>query len=343
MTRTIHYLGYPGPVGGACTEAWHTVRLWREVGWNVVLVPTWGHNPEWEEKLNAIGAETLHVTREQFETMDGIECVVAMCNSNFLDLYANLKQRGIKTVWSNCMTWLFDREKPLYAEHGPPDAFHYQSRFQRLMLEPELQKIDIPKESGHVIHGAFFTDEYPFQPATHYQNGPFVIGKLARADRDKWSSNHWPILKSVPYADRRSLNMGWTDALSKKLGAPPGWAECMVPGSISGQAFLQRCHALIGLNGGARENWPRVGLEAMACGVPLVVQNQWGWREMVVHGETGFLAGNDQEFAYYLAHLAHDRKARTDMIEAARAHLDVLADQNEITEGWNRLFESIGV
>jgi hypothetical protein len=41
--------------------------------------------------------------------------------------------------------------------------------------------------------------------------------------------------------------------------------------------------------------------------------------------------------------MAHDRKARTDMIEAARSHLDVLADQNEITEGWNRLFESIGV
>ena len=25
----IFLMGYPGDLGGACTEAWHTVKLWR--------------------------------------------------------------------------------------------------------------------------------------------------------------------------------------------------------------------------------------------------------------------------------------------------------------------------
>ena len=27
----------------------------------------------------------------------------------------------------------------------------------------------------------------------------------------------------------------------------------------------------------------------MAAGVPIVAQNDWGWREMIEHGVTGFL------------------------------------------------------
>ena len=54
------------------------------------------------------------------------------------------------------------------------------------------------------------------------------------------------------------------------------------------------------VNGGARENWPRAGLEAMAAGVPIVAQNDWGWREMIEHGVTGFLGGDDCELADYV-------------------------------------------
>lgn len=33
---------YPGDLGGACTEAWHTVKLWRRFDADVHLIPTWG-------------------------------------------------------------------------------------------------------------------------------------------------------------------------------------------------------------------------------------------------------------------------------------------------------------
>jgi len=99
---------------------------------------------------------------------------------------------------------------------------------------------------------------------------------------------------------------------------------------------------MLSINGGARENWPRIGLEAMAAGVPLVVQNQWGWREMVRHGVTGFLCDSDQELAYYTAQLAYDERKRLVMAEAARAHVERLADPETILAGWRQLFDSLG-
>ena len=57
----------------------------------------------------------------------------------------------------------------------------------------------------------------------------------------------------------------------------------------------------------------------MAAGVPLVCQNVWGWREMIVDGQTGFLTNNDEEMAYRLAQLAYDEDLRQAIIQRARA------------------------
>ncbi len=135
--------------------------------------------------------------------------------------------------------------------------------------------------------------------------------------------------------------MGWTLPLVRKCGQPPAWAETLTPQQISVPAFLARCHALVGLNGGARENWPRVGLEAMAAGVPLVVQNAWGWREMIEHGKTGFLCDNDQDFAFYLALLARNEELRQEIIGNARAAVERLADPCRIGRQWRELLEGL--
>ncbi len=136
--------------------------------------------------------------------------------------------------------------------------------------------------------------------------------------------------------------MGWNAGLDHKCGFRPPWAETLAPQQISVTEFLGRCHAMLGLNGGARENWPRIGLEAMAAGVPLVAQNQWGWKEMLVDGQTGFLANNDEEMAYRLAQLAYDEDLRVAMVERARAHVHDLACPQRIGKQWTRLFASLG-
>ena len=97
------------------------------------------------------------------------------------------------------------------------------------------------------------------------------------------------------------------------------------------------------VNGGARENWPRAGLEAFASGVPVVAQNQWGWREMIEHGVTGFLGDSDEELAHYAAMLAYDEDLRMRIVHAAHKRLvEKLANPDAIWAGWQRLFHSLG-
>ena len=135
--------------------------------------------------------------------------------------------------------------------------------------------------------------------------------------------------------------MGWNQQLDRKCGAKPPWAQTLAPQAIPVADFLGRCHAMLGLNGGARENWPRIGLEAMAAGVPLVCQNQWGWKEMIEDGVTGFLTKSDDEMAFRLAQLAYDEELRRAIVERARRQVHDLACPERIGKQWVRLFASL--
>lgn len=341
MSDTIFVLGYPGAMGGANTECWHTVCLWREMGIDVTLIPTWGEDQQWRRKLEAIGARTVNAKPQDLDKVEGLagSIVVGMCNSNYLDVFGTLKGLGCRTVWVNCMTFLFDQERAVFSQHGCASAYVFQSEFQKTELVPQLRRFaGWEDDRGHMIRGAFAFDEYEFKPRSHRQGEPFFIGKLARPDLDKWSSNHWPIMNAVPYDERRAIVMGWTAGLKRKLGDPPGFAQALAPMEITAAEFLGRCHALVGLNGGARENWPRVGLEAMAVGVPLVCQNQWGWAEMITHGETGYLSSTDREMEYYLAKLAHEEDTRKRIIANARGHVLQLADKDRLAKQWRAAF-----
>lgn len=81
---------------------------------------------------------------------------------------------------------------------------------------------------------------------------------------------------------------------------------------------------------------------AFASGVPVVAQNQWGWREMIQHGETGFLGNCDEELAHYTAMLAYDERLRMRIVHAARERLvEELASPEIIWAGWERMFRGL--
>ncbi len=341
----IFFLGYPGFMGGANTECWHTAKVWRQAGIEVTFVPTWGCDRAMEARLAEIGCQTAHAGNgDNLVSIPGFAgaVVVAMCNSHVMNCRGLLKDLGCRLVWVNCMTFLFDNEIRAFGKHGPAEAFVFQSNFQRAELEKVLPAFGYDAAQGHMIRGAFAFDEVPFRPRRHAPGEEFWVGRLARPDLDKWSSNHWSILNRVPYAQRRALAMGWTLSLTRKCGTPPTWSETLAPQQINCRDFLGRCHAMLGLNGGARENWPRIGLEAMAAGVPIVAQSQWGWKEMIEDGQTGFLANNVEEMAYRLAQLAYDEDLRQAIIERAYRHVQELACPERIGRQWSALFANLG-
>lgn len=337
MTHRITVVGYPGDVGGACTELWHTVRLWRRMGVEVTLVPTWAPCPRYKERLDALGCETVRMQKGELKNLTGT--VVSMCNSNFIRELHTLDTEKCKVMWVNCMTFLFGHEIDAF-HRRPPDVLMCHTEFQRAELEKRFAEKRLAAPRVVMFRGAFDPEEFPHVPRPHQPDTDFVIGRMARGDADKWSSNTWRIYERVQYRRRRGRLLGVSDQVRHKIGATPPWGETIKVNGQRVQDFLAGLHCLLPVNGGARENWPRAGLEAMAAGVPVVAQKQWGWREMIRHGETGFLGSCDEELAHHAATLAHDETLRLHVI--ARAYevlVDDLCSYEATKRGWEEAFD----
>ncbi len=361
MQQKVFVLGYPWTCGGASTELGHTVRLWRKYGVDVRLLPTWGAPPPaMIAMMDECGATThvvspdasikneddrrakLHRDIEQIPDLEG-SVVSSFCNSALFTVYPVFKKLGCKVVYSNCMTWCPDTEFDCIRENGLFDAYHFQSNYQREMIEPRLKEFGYQPEQGHLIRGAFDTQDWPYKPLPHARQSPFVLGKLARCDMDKWSSDFFRIFKMIQYRQKKLLMMAYSTLAHRKLGTMPPNAEWLKEGAMTAQEFIGSIHCMIGLNGGAAENWPRVGLEAMASGAVNVCENRWGWTEMIDHGETGFLADDDEAMAHFAALLAHDERLRLKIAGNAREALESkLARPEDVWRGWSDVFRKLG-
>lgn len=346
----LYVLGYPGPYGGACTELWHTLKLWRRFGWEVHCIPTW-HAPdaEWKTRVGAIGCIT-HQAKPTLDSLRGIDglagaTVVSFCNDAFLAVADLLREVGCRLVWANCMNWLFSDEKKHYEIFGPFDAYMFQSEFQRQTLAPQLAAYGVQARQCHRIPGAFDLEEFPWRYRPRDPREPFVIGRISRASEEKYSTNSWPIYERIDYQPKRGLVLGWEEKLVATIGKPPAWVECLAPDGSRVREVLERMHCYCQIAGSANENWPRTGLEAMATGVPIVVEGRGGWCEMLKHNVSGFLCtpeNPDAEIAHWVAHLAYDEARREEVARAARARLESeLADPAAIEAGWLKLFESL--
>lgn len=78
---------------------------------------------------------------------------------------------------------------------------------------------------------------------------------------------------------------------------------------------------------------PMVIGEAMASGLPVVVFNQGGARDTVIHGETGFVAKDSTEFLAYVERLVRDGQLRSRMGAKARRYAE--------TQTWDRILDDL--
>ena len=339
MNDHLWVCGYPGDVGGANTELWHTVKLWRCIGWNVTLIPTWKADPRWMARLDEIGCRTQPSNPDELPNVPGLAggLVVSMCNTKFLAVADRFRDLGCKIIWLGCMNWLFPKERLHYRQCGVFDRYLFQSRHQHDQLVPQLRRFGYEDEQGSSIRGAFDVEEFSYRPLAHRPGEVFTIGRISRAAADKYSPRTWEIYARVPHPIRARV-LGWDAEVRRKVGPAPRWATCLPAGNQTPQEFLATLQAMVHAGGQAVENWPRVGLEAMAAGVPLVAENRGGWREMIRHGQTGYLCETDDQFAYYAARLAHDEPHRLHMAQQARTALETeLANPDSIAAAWQKL------
>jgi len=340
LENPVFVFGYPADVGGANTELWHTLKLWRTIGLEVNCIPTWEPKPGWRERVEGIGCRTIEATAETVDRIPGLRgnTVVAFCNPRFLSVAHRVRKLGCPIVWAGCMAWLLAGERRHYRRHRTFDRYIFQSEYQRSKLEPGLQEFGYRPEQGRLIRGAFDLTEFPFRFRPHGAGEPFVVGRISRAAAEKFTGDSWNLYRQVPGCMARLLGFG--PAAEAVAGPPPEWAQCLPAGAVPSRDFLAALHAFV-MPTACMENWPRVGLEAMAAGVPLVVDNRGGWREMIQHGETGFLCDCPGDFVRHATALATDDTLRLRIARAARESVLQLADPAAIGAAWLQVFNSI--
>jgi len=81
------------------------------------------------------------------------------------------------------------------------------------------------------------------------------------------------------------------------------------------------------------DTFGNVVLEAMSSGIPAVVTDKMGPKEIVIDGETGFVASTHEEFVDKLRLLVTDGPLRKEMGRKAREYA--------LTRSWDRVFEDL--
>jgi glycosyltransferase involved in cell wall biosynthesis len=338
----IVLFGCPSPIGGANSEAGHTVLLWRAAGIPVTVLPCHpikADNP-WPQRLADAGC------RIEFPSLTGKppnwlrDCLIVDFQARrAVQCWHELRRLGCKLIHVPCMNFTFDFERAAFRLDAP-SAVVFQSEFQMQSVAMEYGSFGTPLDRHRLIRGAFDSTAFSFQPCE--RDAHFTVGVIGRDDPAKWPARIVSVLKAARkrMPTLRARFLGWTPAMQAHSGELPRWINHSAPGSIPAADFLSQCHCLLAIPS-CTENWSRIVLESMAAGVPVVADGRGGFFEQVCHGETGFLAGNEQSAAECLLTLAEDEPLRLRIAKSARDSLCQIAPPEAIAEAWKGLFTEL--
>ena len=338
--REIYVYGFPSLYGGAGTELHHQIIVWRRMGIDVHMLPT--NNGIGDEKLYLemlrLGVR-LHAPNDWSVLNEG-EAIISFCNGEFLENLPEIRKRTRRTIFVNCMTWLFAQEKERMRE-GAIAMFLYQNEEVRLKNMPELRALnDDPAIQFMTFKPYFHNEAFPYISERSHEY--FGCGRISRQDADKFARNTLKIYEYfVSPVVKRGLFLGFSERSEAKIGKPYPWIRtARDQNEVTQQEFYRHCKIVLQPTD-TIENWPRVGFEAMSSGSVLIVDNRGGWQQMVEHGKTGWLCDNERDFIYYASKMAYEPHLRDDMAEAARERGLQLGGYEASIASWEEIFEAI--
>ena len=343
MALTIPRLfvyGFPGLYGGAGTELHHQIIAWRSMELDVHLIPTnggWRGEPLYQE-MRDLGV-TVHEANDWSAVEPG-DPVFGFCNAEFLAALPRIRERTRRTVFLNCMTWLFEKEREAMSR-GLIGMFLYQNEEVRSRHMPELVALNTDPSIRFLTFTPYFdATRFPFVAARGSEF--FGCGRISRQDADKFARDTLHIYEYfVAPKWKRGLFLGFDNRSEAKIGKLHSWIRSARDhNEVSQQEFYRHCEIVLQPSD-TTENWPRVGFEAMASGSVLIVDDRGGWQRMVEHGRTGWLCRHTRDFIYYASRMAYEPNLRADMAEAARLRGLELGGLQSSVASWEEAFEEI--
>lgn len=336
MIDELCVIGHPSRLGGADTELDHQIRVWQRMGLTVHIC----HTGELDDNLLSMDMEArgcvYHEPRD-WSSLDGLHCI-SFCNGEFLKEAHRIRDHARSTSFVNCMTWNFDAE--LAAQEAGNIDFHlYQTRHQFERVSPKLQAA-----GSYPYRHAFFTPYFHANQFPYIDDRPqdkFRFGRISRGDADKFNHRQlWIYETMTAPVLKEGIILGWDDRARRVFERfdPAPWISGMPEGAMSQQDFYRHCEAVI-MATNTFENLPRVGMEAMASGSILIVDDRGGWRSLIDDGRTGWLCKNDREFVYKASRCAFEAEERAAMRLAAAEQLGHRFGMAPSQRSWAEVFD----
>ena len=341
--REIYVAGCPSYVGGADTELYHQVLLWRSEGIPVVIVPNSANtiNSQIKHEMELIGCEI----KEYYHGIFNKKTVVNYCNGPALILLNNELPENY--IFFNCMTWVFDEEIK-HIRTGKITHLGFVSNYQKELLIKEYAKVLEIKE---IIPGTNFPrllDYYPFFDISKFNvinktNEYFGIGRISRDDPAKFSTDCWNIfdrvLSPIP---KKIFVLGYNNKIEEKIGKPPPSLDYIWwnPGMISSVDFYSRIDCLIHKTGGSRESYCRVLIEAMAYGIVPLVERDYAFPEILANNSEldWCMCRSSDEMSYKASELAFNVDKLQHYKSVVRAYAENhIVNRTKSIQGWLKL------
>lgn len=227
------------------------------------------------------------------------------------------------------------------------DAVTAVSQYLRTNTEQHFN----PEKKIKVIYNFIDLDEYKRNPCTHIKksiapNGEKILIHISNFRPVKRVQDTIRILAEVNKTIPTKLILvgdGPERSDAEKLSRELGVSDNV--------KFLGKQHALVDLLSAAdifllpsqSESFGLAALEAMSCGTPVVASNIGGIPEVVIHGESGYVAelGDVARMAkYVIGLLTNDRKWAT-FSENARKIAEEKFDCEHIIPKYEQLYQSL--
>ncbi len=328
-TRTIQRLQL-GRSGAA-------FRLEHDLRFDLLL---WRHARLVRRTLRAFRPDVLHVTGPSDVGLLGAslghELGIPIVGSWHTNLHQYLALRSGK--WTRRLPEVWRPATERWLERQALRAAVLFYRIPRVVLAPNDELVRLLAERTkrpaylmrHGVDTAMFT---PGKRTRVRGDGPVQIGFVGRLSAEK----HVRLFARLERAlDDAGLAHRFVIAGD---GAEREWLrrhlrnpDC--PGVLTGEA-LARAYADMDLFvfPSASETFGLVVLEAMASGLPVVAMARGGPKFVVETGETGWLAGDDDQFVAATVRLARD--------EAWRGRLGRAARQHALDWSWDVVFDGV--
>jgi hypothetical protein len=346
MPRLFVY-GFPGLYGGAATELHHQIHCWKAMGIDVAIIPSM-HGSQNEPLLTEMVDLGISIYgKDELDHIKPEDAIINFCSKEYLELLPEIVKRTKRTIFVNCMTWVFQKPNVSYQfnegyNHSVGNiAVSLYQRPQVRDLHQSILRRDQQSRAQFLHFQPYFRpDGLVYSPERNFDR--FSIGRISRQDADKFTKNLWHVWEYVVSPTfKRGICLGWDSRSESKCGKPPEWVETYADHKSFSTAKFWAETNVICQPSETNENWPRIGFEAMYSGVPLIVDKRAGWNFMVEHGVTGFLCAHERDFIYYASKMAYEPEHREAIARAAYARALELSSLEVSMESWQKVFDVV--